>query len=117
MNIHLVVLRRRSHLHQRLLAAANAVSYNIRPDDHIFIYSNLCLDSRDLIILRTELQCEVLLQPLSADEDVALTNLVDVVTANTRLYPNDANMLIDNDGICKRGRAIIIPAYASSFKS
>lgn len=117
MNIHFVALRRRNNFHQRILSAANAVSYRIGPDDHIYIYSNLCLNSRDLTVLRTELRCEVYLQPLSSDEDVALRALPDVVTLNAKAHPDDANMLVDNDGICKRGHVTIIPAYSSSFKS
>lgn len=116
MNIHFVALRRRNNFYLRLLTAANSVDYRIGPGDRIFIYSNLCLDSRDLAILRAELQCDVYLQPLTSDEESALRALPDIVTYNAASYPEDANMLVDNDGICKRGHITIIPAYASSFK-
>lgn len=116
MNIHFVALRRRDNFQQRLLAAANSVSYRIGTSDRIFVYSNLCLDSRDIGLLRSEFGCEVHLQPLSANEDIALSSLSDVVTANARFYANEANMLVDNDGICKRNRVTVIPAYASRFK-
>lgn len=116
MNIHFVALRRRNNFLQRLLDAANSVTYRLGADDRVFVYSNLCLDSRDLTVLRSDLNCEVYVQPLSVDESVALNALPDLVVGNARMYPLDANMLIDNDGICKRGRVTIIPAYSSSFK-
>lgn len=117
MNIHFVALRRRNNFYQRLLIATRAVSYTISRDDKIYVYTNLCLDSRDLVVLRAEFGCEVYLQPLSCDQDVALSQLPALVTANVKASPNDANVLIDNDGICKRGHVVIIPAYASSFKT
>lgn len=117
MNIHFVALRKRNNFHQRLLSAVNAVSYRITPDDHLYVYSNLCIDSRDLMLLRTELDCEIHLQPVSADEKLALKQLTGLVTANAKGHPTEANLLIDNDGICKRGHVVVIPAYASSFKA
>lgn len=117
MIIHFVALRRRNNFYQRLLAAANAVAYRFDADDKIYVYSNLCLDSRDLTLLRSEIGCEVYLQPLSADEDLALSALPDLIIGNVKAHPCDANLLIDNDGMCKRGHVTIIPAYSSSFKS
>lgn len=116
MNIHFVALRRRNNFYQRLLGAANAVGYRIFFDDKLYVYSNLCLDSRDLTMLRNELGCEVYLQPLSATEDAALRMLPELVVANAKANPDEANMLVDNDGICKKGHVTIIPAYSSSFK-
>lgn len=117
MNIHFVALRRRNNFLHRLLTAAAGVSYRIDAEDKVFVYSNLCFDSRDLSLLRSELGCEVFLQPVSSDETVALAQLPDLVTANARKHSDDANMLVDNDGICKRGHVTIIPAYSSSFNS
>lgn len=116
MNIHFVALRRRNNFLQRVLNAVNSVGYRIERDDRLFMYTNLCLESIDIYHLCNDLGCEVILQPLSSDEHVALSNLPNVVTAHARNHPDDANLLIDNDGISKRGRAIIIPSYSSKFR-
>lgn len=115
MNIHFVALRKRNGYFCRILSAANSVGYRIGTGDRVFIYTNLCLDSADIASLRDALGCELYLQPLSADESAALLALPDVVTNNAHAYPDDANMLIDNDGVRKRGRVTIIPSYSSKF--
>lgn len=115
MNIHFVALRNRTNFLTRILNATNSVKYRVGNGDRLFIYTNLCLSSVDLAHLRDTLCCELYLQPLAADEDVALSTLPDVVTAHARQYPDDANVLIDNDGICKRSHVVIVPSYSSKF--
>lgn len=116
MNIHFVALRKRNNFLHRLLSAVNSVGYRLRFDDHVYVYTNLCLTSADILALQSELRCNVYLQPLSSDEDVALRNLPDVVLLNARCHPDDANVLIDNDGVCKRGHVVVIPSYSSQFR-
>lgn len=116
MNIHFVVLRNRKDLLQRILSATASVRYRVGKGDRLFVYTNLCLSSFDLSRLRDDLECELYLQPLASDEGIALSNLPDIVTAHAREYSCDANILIDNDGICKHSRVVIIPAYSSNFR-
>lgn len=116
MNIHFVALRRRNNFSYRILNALNALGYRLDIDDHLFVYTNMCLESSDIVALRDDLRCHVYIQPLSSDEGVALLNLPDIVIRNAREYPDDSNVLIDNDGICKRGHVIVVPSYSSNFE-
>lgn len=117
MNIHVVLLNKRVDLYTTVSSAAAALGYKIISDDHICVYTNLCVDSRDLSLLRTQFTCEVVLQPLSADDGIALSTLPDVVASNARKYPDDANMLVDANGKCKRARTTIIPSVSSAYRS
>lgn len=116
MNLHLVVLHKRINMINVVATAVSRLCYNVALDDTIYVYSNLCLESRDLIELSTHFGCDVYLQPLSADDAHALRALPDVVLGNARKHPYDANMLIDGHDKVKKARMTIIPSYATQFK-
>ena len=116
MNIHLVALLRRTDFAVNVKSAVAAVGYRINPDDRVYLYTNLCLDTRDLSVVRSELACDIYLQPLPCNHQDALAVLPDLVTSNAALHADDANLLIDGIGLCRTSRTRIIPSISSAMK-
>lgn len=117
MNVHFVLLFKRVDSASLIRAAVNSVGYRLNADDRVYIYTNLCLDARDISMLRSDLCCDIYLQPLPHDSHAALSILPDIVTGKAKDYPNDANLLIDAYGKFKRSRTMIIPSIASTLQA
>lgn len=116
MNVHFVLMFKRVDASSLIRAAANAVGYRLLPTDRVYVYTNFCLDTSDLSNLHRELGCEVYLQPLPCRDNDAIAVLPDIVTRHAYEYPNDANLLVDASGKCKRSHTMIIPSISSSLK-
>lgn len=116
MNVHFVLMARRVDISSSIRAAVNAVNYRLVADDNVYIYTNLCLDARDIALLHVELGCQICLQPLPCRDDDAISALVPLVIAKAKSHPDDANLLIDGSGKYKRSRTMIIPSISSTLK-